>query len=126
MFPRNQCCKRPISVLQRSRVGGDLILVFGQLHLVRGEGPAAVRIAVHFDDGALEAEVIGHLVDAKVMKGQGRRNMINYRILWILLGNLDDDDDDDDDFDDDDDDDEYDDLMIMVGCKFSESMLIAC
>ena len=65
------------------------------------------------------------------MKGQGRRNMINYRILWILLGNLDDDDDDDDDDfddddDDDDDDDEYDDLMIMVGCKFSESMLIAC
>ena len=49
------------SVLQRSGVGGDLVLVFGQLHLVRGEGPAAVRIAVHFDDGALEAEVIGHL-----------------------------------------------------------------
>ena len=96
MFPRNQCCKRPISVLQRSRVGGDLVLVFGQLHLVRGEGPAAVRIAVHFDDGALEAEVIGHLVDAKVMKGQGRI------IIGILLRNLDDDDDDEDDDDDND------------------------
>ena len=70
MFPRNQCCKRPISVLQRSRVGGDLVLVFGQLHLVRGEGPAAVRITVHFDDGALEAEVIGHL--------QAERGLIDY------------------------------------------------
>ena len=52
--------QRP-AVLQRRGVGGDLVFVFGQLHLVRGEGPAAVRIAVHFDDGALEAEVIGHL-----------------------------------------------------------------
>ena len=85
------CC-----VLQRRGVGGDLVLVFRQLHLVRGEGPAAVGIAVHFNDRALETEVIGHLVDAKVMKGQGRI------IIGILLRNLDDDDDDEDDDDDND------------------------
>ena len=59
---RNLVTQSAANVLQRSRVGGDLVLVFGQLHLIRGEGPAAVRIAVHFDDGALEAEVISHLL----------------------------------------------------------------
>mmetsp|Transcript_50821 Transcript_50821/g.83567 ORF Transcript_50821/g.83567 Transcript_50821/m.83567 type:complete len:381 (-) Transcript_50821:221-1363(-) len=53
---------KQIHFLQRSRVGGDFVLVFSKLHLVRGKGPAAVCIAVHFDDCALEAEVIGHLV----------------------------------------------------------------
>ena len=58
------CC-----VLQRRGVGGDLVLVFSQLHLVRGEGPAAVRIAVHFDDRALEAEVVGHLANSQPSAG---------------------------------------------------------
>ena len=70
-------------VLQRSGVGGDLVLVFGQLHLVRGEGPAAVRIAVHFDDGALEAEVIGHLqADRELITG-----ILRYDVN-ITSGNL--------------------------------------
>ena len=50
-----------ITVLQRSRVGESLTLVFGQLHLVRGEGPAAVRITVHLNNGWLQAEVVAHL-----------------------------------------------------------------
>ena len=61
--------RSPVEVLQRSGVGGDLVLVFGQLHLVRGEGPAAVRIAVHFDDRALEAEIIGHLANSQPSAG---------------------------------------------------------
>ena len=55
-IPTVTCC-----VLQRSRVGESLTLVFGQLHLVRGEGPAAVRITVHLNNGWLQAEVIAHL-----------------------------------------------------------------
>ena len=58
------CC-----VLQRRGVGGNLILVFSQLHLVCGEGPAAIRIAVHFDDRALEAEVVGHLANSQPSAG---------------------------------------------------------
>jgi len=55
-IPTVTCC-----VLQRSRVGESLTLVFGQLHLVRGEGPAAVRITVHLNNGWLQAEVVAHL-----------------------------------------------------------------
>ena len=53
--------KKSTGVLQRSRVGESLTLVFGQLHLVRGKGPAAVRITVHLNNGWLEAEVVAHL-----------------------------------------------------------------
>ena len=74
---------RTANVLQRGRVGGDLVLVFGQLHLIRGEGPAAVRVAVDFNDGALEAEVIGHLqADGELITG-----ILGYDIN-ITSGNL--------------------------------------
>ena len=48
-------------VLQRSRVGERLTLVFGQLHLVCGKRPAAVRITVHLNNGWLQAEVVADL-----------------------------------------------------------------
>ena len=50
-----------LEVLQGSRVGERLTLVFGQLHLVRGKRPATVRITVHLHDGTLQAEVVAHL-----------------------------------------------------------------
>ena len=53
--------KSHAGVLQRSRVGESLTLVLGQLHLVCGKGPAAVRITVHLNNGWLQAEVVAHL-----------------------------------------------------------------
>ena len=85
-IPTVTCC-----VLQRSRVGESLTLVFGQLHLVRGEGPAAVRITVHLNNGWLQAEVIAHLHPADCNRiwrkclGIVIQEHVLYENFWFIL-----------------------------------------
>mmetsp|Transcript_2887 Transcript_2887/g.3255 ORF Transcript_2887/g.3255 Transcript_2887/m.3255 type:complete len:243 (-) Transcript_2887:66-794(-) len=69
--------------LQGSGVTEGLALVLCQLHLVRGEGPAAVCITVHLDDGTLQTEVIGHLAGLP-LKGIVVRSL-HCNILLVVL-----------------------------------------